>query len=235
MKEVLIVGNSPHAKQVLMNRIDSRVLVIGINRVYKLFWPHVLFFNDPEIIDELITTNTVIPSHVRLFTTTYFIRKLVRSKTVDSLVNDRITVLDYLYAHNAVILEERKYPFSVLVAMSYVARIVEKPITNIRLTLAGVDLNAAHPGHFYSENINLIGCPSLEPQRVKLHDMLQRRTEHNLPKEIFNSNDDSKTLTKCLPLRPLKCLYVIQPPKQQQQQPTTNKKGRIRRRSMFVM
>lgn len=53
-KRVLILGNSPEINDINFKKINKDVVTIGINRIFLKFIPDFLFFNDHDIMQELI-------------------------------------------------------------------------------------------------------------------------------------------------------------------------------------
>jgi hypothetical protein len=54
MNKVLVLGNSNQINEIDFTRLDSSIITFGVNRIWLKFSPNYLFFNDLEILDEIL-------------------------------------------------------------------------------------------------------------------------------------------------------------------------------------
>jgi len=149
-KRVLIVGNSPHSKQVESARIDHETIVIGINRCYLDFWPNYLYFHDPEIIDEMVKNKVEIPTGTRLVTDEYFYYLLgqISKEQADPvrgfLKKNNVRVVTYY---------NQAYHFTTLQAIVNAAELAGCPTDRTLVYLAGISMQSSMNDYAWDSSI----------------------------------------------------------------------------------
>lgn len=74
---VLVFGNDRHINDYDFSRIDQlrsgdrNIITVGINRIWRRYWPDYLVFMDADVINELIDNSITPPPHTTLVTSAF--------------------------------------------------------------------------------------------------------------------------------------------------------------------
>lgn len=188
---VLILGNSPHIQNLPLYRLAPDVKTIGINRIYKVFWPDIWYFSDlPSVLD--ISDTDDVPATTRII--------YHRNKTHENCLN--VWPLDKQaefrrHLRRATVLKRRDLPIfdgmlareSLICAVSYAATWFNQ-MNHVDIYLAGVDLTVGQNAHFC--DTDPLSDASILRQQSRLQVLAKTI-------KMFNTNPESSFLNSIMP------------------------------------
>lgn len=200
-RRVLILGNGADAKAVNPMRLSPDVFTIGINRAYRMFWPHVVMVHDAEVIAEMIKDGVEPPPSTRFVTTTYFFHRTSKMRP-----SEEKTYVDFFEAHNGVVLPYQKtaHVFTTLQAIAGIEQIVGVPLDRVDMYLAGVTMDPTQNAYFYNQERKANG---LEQQFQRFSNLLKERPE--LVPRLSTVNKDTARLQTLIGYTPVEALYDV--------------------------
>jgi hypothetical protein len=143
--KVLVLGNDPQLNDIDFDKLDPSIIILGINRSWQKIDKDYLFFNDIEILKELIIQHKLSNISSNLISSDWL---SIQSKKLKYTLPDNIQIFNRK--------DVSRFPDSVTCAIEIFSNKI-KNASNITFYIAGVSLMWSEPSHFWktSDQISL--------------------------------------------------------------------------------
>lgn len=140
--KVLVLGNDPQINDIDFSRLNKNVITLGINRIWLKHIPNYFFFNDYDIVDELIDSPEILAQLKQksfIFSSDWLKRGV---RKTSKMIPNWVKVYDRP--------NKTKYPDSATTAMEIFRSTINRQ-SQITFYVAGVSLRWKEPSHFWKE------------------------------------------------------------------------------------
>jgi len=138
--KVLVLGNDPQLNDIDFDKLDPSIIILGINRSWQKIDKDYLFFNDIEILKELIIQHKLSNISSNLISSDWL---SIQSKKLKYALPDNIQIFNRK--------DVSRFPDSVTCAIEIFSNKI-KNASNITFYIAGVSLMWSEPSHFWKKS-----------------------------------------------------------------------------------